>query len=347
LGARFAPIQLARTGLNPFADALSMRRMEALFRLERPDIVLAYTIKPVVYGVPAARRAGVPRVYALITGLGAAFHTPGLKGWGLGRIARWLYRRALPLCDTVFVQNQGIAALFVGEKMVGAEKITVVPGSGVDTDHFAAAPFPTGVPVFLLLARLLRDKGIFEFVEAARRVKARLPQARFYLVGDFDPNPAGISPAQIDRWREEGLIQYFAFQTDVRPVLAECTTYVLPSYHEGMPRSVLEAMATGRAVITTDVMGCRDTIFGVTDCAENPGGLRQGENGLLVPARTVPALADAMILLGSSPEMAVRMGRCGRELAEQHFAVHKVNRQMLKAMELLSTPQGAPRRPLP
>jgi len=333
-GVRFAPIQFSRAGVNPLSDILSERRMEAMFVRERPAIVLAATIKPVVYGIPAAYRAAVSRRYALVTGLGAAFYTDGVKGHLLSVVATRLYRRALRRCTRVIVQNRDIAEFFLRRRIVdNGARITVVPGSGVDTTYFSAkAVSAAAAPSFLLLGRLLRDKGVGEYVEAAREVRRRLPAARFLLVGDFDSNPASITEAQLDAWKKEGVIEHRPFVSDVRAFLEGCTVYVLPSYHEGLPRSVLEAMATARPIITTDAIGCRDTIFGVAEAASRHTDFRSGENGLLVPVKSGSALAAAMLHLAENPCVAAAMGRRGREIAEQHFDVCRINALMLEAM---------------
>ncbi len=333
MGVRFVPLALARAGLNPLADGLSLLRLKGLVQEGRPDVVLSYTIKPVIFGSLAASWARVPRIYALITGLGAAFHTTGLKGWLLRLMAVTMYRVALARCTKVLVQNGEIADLFVREKIVAAEKVVVVSGSGVDTNHFPAVPMPSGAPVFLLLARMLHDKGIAEYVAAARLVRVELPEARFLMVGDIDPNPAAISAQQLNQWKEEGVVEHLSGVSDVRPLLSDCTVYVLPSYHEGMPRSVLEAMATGRPIITTDTIGCKETIC--NSGAVDRDGIRTGENGLLVPVRSVAPLAAAMLRLAKDSGLRVQMGRRGREIAEQQFDVRLINGLMLYAMDLV------------
>lgn len=352
LGARFEPLQFARAGLNPLSDFLSMRRMDALFRRERPDILLASTIKPVVYGTVSARKAGVPRIFALVTGLGAAFHSSGWRGRALAFVAARLYRRALRRCTGVMVQNRDIAEHF-RRRGIAAEslRLIVVAGSGVDLVHFAARPFPSGAePCFLLLGRLLKDKGICEYVEAAREVRREFPAAQFLLAGDFDPNPAAISREQLEDWKKEGVIEYHPFAPDVRPLLERCSVFVLPSYHEGMPRSVLEAMATGRGIVTTYTIGCRDTVFGVDPVRKNSSLFQTGENGLLVPVRSSGALAAAMKHLARHPATAAAMGQRGRELAEQCFDVRKVNAMMLDFMGLKTetdrAARNAPNRPV-
>lgn len=333
MGVRYVPVSMARAGLNPLADLAGLFRLRRLIEHQRPDILLSYTIKPVIYGSLAAWLAGVPRIYALITGLGAAFHTPGAKGRVLRFIAVFLYRRALRRCTKVFAQNRDIADLFIRERIVGADKIFVVPGSGVDTAHFYSSPLPEGPPVFLLLARMLRDKGVEEYIAAARMVRKRLPTARFIMVGDTDPNPAAISAKQLDEWNREGVVEYRPAVSDVRPLLSDCSVYVLPSYHEGLPRSVLEAMAAGRPIITTDTIGCRETVFEANE-ADQASGIKCGRNGFLVPVRSIEPLAEAMTLLAHDRDMAVAMGRESRILVEKHFDVGLINTMMLGAMDL-------------
>lgn len=333
LGARLIPVGLARAGINPLRDWRSETSLAAILRNERPTILLAYTIKPVVYGMPAAAKAGVPTRVALITGLGTAFHSRGVKGFALRVVASWLYRRAFRYCTCIVVQNEDIAAYFLARRILpNRSRLIVVPGSGVDTVQFAASALPSGPAVFLLLARMLRDKGIMEYVAAARLVKRRIPAAKFLLVGDTDPNPTAISVQQLEAWNREGVIEYHAGKTDVRPLLAACTVYVLPSYHEGMPRSVLEAMATGRPVVTTDTIGCRDTVL---DCGPaDAAGVRMGVNGALVPVRSIEPLAEAMHRLASDRALAEKMGNSGRKIAEERFEVTHINSRMLAAMNL-------------
>lgn len=332
MGIRFQPVSIERAGLNPIADVMSLRRLRALFERERPEVILSYTIKPVIYGSLAAGQAKVPRIYALITGLGAAYHSSGVKGFILKETATQLYRLALKRCTKIFVQNQDIANLFQRRHITSSQKLIVVPGSGIDVGHYAAADFVTGRPVFLVLARMLRDKGIAEYVAAAKIVKLHEPAARFLLVGDTDSNPAAISAEQLAKWNTDGVVEYRPSVSDVRPLLAACSVYVLPSYHEGMPRSVLEAMATGRPVITTDTIGCRETIINAGPADQQ--GIRVGENGLLVPVARVEPLAAAMLKLLKDCELSARMGRRGRQIAEERFDVHKINFQMMQAMNL-------------
>jgi glycosyltransferase involved in cell wall biosynthesis len=326
-GARYLPVALDRSGTDPLADLSSLLRLRRLFRQLRPDLVLAYTAKAVIYGAGAARLAGVPHIFAMITGLGYAFiEGRELKRRILRQVTTRLYRASLAGCEAILFQNQDDLEDFRRAGIVAAGKTLIrVDGSGVDTAHYGFSPAVPEPPTFLLIARLLRDKGIVEYVEAARRLRAEYPQARFRLLGPLDPNPAGLSAAMLERWRAEGAIEYLGEAADVRPHLQGSTVYVLPSYREGMPRTVLEAMATGRAIVTTDVPGCRETVV-------------EGDNGFLVPPRDAGALAEAMERFITQPELAIAMGERSRRVAEQRFDVHRVNAAMLEAMGLISAP---------
>uniref|UniRef100_UPI0025E396F7 sugar transferase n=1 Tax=Deinococcus sp. TaxID=47478 RepID=UPI0025E396F7 len=315
-------ISLERTGLSLRRDGRDLLALRTRLHALQPDLVLAYTIKPVVYGLIAARAAGVKRRYALVTGLGYSFQGAGMRRRLLSALTAGLYRTALHGARRVIFQNPDDWALFVERKLVTVAQTALVNGSGVDLNQFAPVPLPEA-PVFLLIARLLRDKGISEYVEAARQVRARHPQARFQLVGPLDPSPDSYTQADLDAWQAEGVIEYLGELRDVRPALAECRIYVLPSYREGTPRTVLEAMALGRPVITTDAPGCRETVT-------------EGVNGFLVPVGDAGALADRMDALIGDPALAARMGAAGLALARQKYDVELVNRSMLVALELLA-----------
>ncbi|MYM36166.1 glycosyltransferase [Duganella sp. FT94W] len=322
MGVHCHDVPLLRTGLNPWQDGRTLLAMIGRLRQVRPTHFLAYTIKPVIYGTVAAWIAGVPQRTALITGLGYAFNAEarGLRGV-LQRLLRLMYRFALGRATRVIFQNPDDRALFIELGLVDSDKTVVVNGSGIPLDDFAQQPLPSSEGChFLLIARLLGDKGIHEYIKAARLVKQRHPNtAVFHLVGWIDSNPAAIKQSDLDSWIAEGLIQFHGKLSDVRPPLAACHVYVLPSYREGTPRTVLEAMATGRAVITTDAPGCRET---VTD----------GENGYLVPVADADALATAMLRFLDQPALISSMGQRGREIAVDKYDVHKVNAHMLNHM---------------
>ena len=335
MGVRFVPVpSLQRAGTNPLAEWRTRRELTAMLRQERPDTVLAYTIKPIVHGLPAAAAAGVPHRFALVTGLGTAFHTSGWRGTLLRTVASRLYRQALQVAEAAFFQNEEGRDVFRRHGILNpATRTILVAGSGVDTAHYTAAPADFSRPVFLMLARLLRDKGVAEFVAAARICRATIPAARFLLVGPRDPNPAAVPTHLLQEWQAEGIVEFGDAVTDVRPLLAACTVYVLPSYHEGMPRSVIEAMATGRPVITTDTIGCRETVLAAGPA--DTDRVRWGENGVLVPVRDAQALAAAMRRLATDSNALRAMGQKARIIAEQQFDVRKINDVMLRAMDLL------------
>lgn len=321
LGVTYQPILLSRTGANPLDDLKTLYRFYRSWRRLRPDIVLAYTIKPVAYGLFAARLAGVHARYAMITGLGTGLvEAHGLGGRLKKALALAVYRRGLKGASAVLFQNRDNQAFFNGHGLVGgADRQVLINGSGVNLDRFTPSPPDTGRPTFLLIARLLIDKGIREYAAAARLVKTHHPDARFLLLGPTDKSPMSLPAAEREAWERDGVIEYLGTTDDVRPHIRSSSVYVLPSYHEGTPRSTLEAMAIGRAVITTDAPGCRETV-------------RHGENGLLVPVRDAEALADAMMALIRQPERIVTMGRASRRMVEERFDVHKVNRTILHTL---------------
>ncbi len=317
-----APIQ--RTGTNPIHDLRSLWALRGLMLRLRPDAVLTYTAKPVIYGSMAAALAGVPRRYALITGLGYAFtgKARGLRA-SIKSVLMGLYRLALGRCTRVFFQNPDDLGLFRQLGLLPSQvPATVVNGSGIDVESFNLALMPANQPLtFLLIARLLGDKGVREYAEAAQALRKLHPNIRCQLVGWIDGNPDAISQAELDGWVTSGDIEFLGRLSDVRPAIAGCHVYVLPSYREGTPRTVLEAMAMGRPIITTDAPGCRQT---VTD----------GDNGFLVPVRSAQALQQAMLRFVESPDLLAGMGRRSREIAEDKFDVHKVNQVMMQEMGL-------------
>jgi len=316
-------IPLKRTGTNPLTDFYTLIALIQLMNVIRPDLVLAYTIKPVIYGTLAASFASVPKRFALITGLGYAFTgSPSGFRWVIRWIVKKLYKAALSKSDIVFFQNPDDSALFIKLGLIGANtKTRIVNGSGVDTFRYSVVKLPKR-PVFLLIARLLGDKGIREYVEAARVVRQNYPNVQFDLVGWIDENPDAISQHELDTWVKEGIVNFKGKLSDVRPAIAASSVFVLPSYREGLPRTVLEAMSMGRAVITTNGPGCRET---VTD----------GINGKLVSVKSVKELADAMIGLLEKPELILQYGEQSRRIVEEKYDVHLVNNYMLTEMGLV------------
>ncbi|NOJ20348.1 glycosyltransferase family 4 protein [Vibrio jasicida] len=311
---------VARNSLNPLQDCKTLCLLFSIFRKNKPDVILAYTIKPVIWGGIAARFAKVPSFYAMITGLGYAFQKGGLAKNLLNSLVKFLYRAALKKSKGVIFQNRDNMKVFINEGIVPQEKCFLVNGSGVDLSHYQVSPLSLK-PHFLLIARLLGDKGIREYAKAAETVKQQYPEAVFELVGPEDPSPDGIKLDEVNKWVSSGAIEYSGSTTDVRPFIENCSIYVLPSYHEGMPRTVLEAMAMGRPILTTDVPGCRETVV-------------NGENGWLVEKANVEQLAERMIWFIENQEQWSVMGNKSHSIANEKFDVHKVNAEILKIMGL-------------
>jgi len=278
LPVRFRPIEMDRSGMNPLADSLLLARYLGLLRQLRPAAYLSFTIKPNIYGALAARLAGVPAV-PNVSGLGTAF----IRGGLLGAFVGILYRLAFGKCEVVFFQNPDDRDLFIERRIIAPQQARLLPGSGIDLNKFSPAPkLSDGPPTFLLIARLLADKGVREFVEAAQLTQARHPGTRFQILGGLDPeNRTAIGKEELDRWVGSGAIEYLGPTDDVRPHIAAASAVVLPSYREGLPRSLLEGGAMARPLIASDVPGCREIV-------------KDGVTGLLCQVRSPSSLADAM-----------------------------------------------------
>jgi glycosyltransferase involved in cell wall biosynthesis len=313
-------LPLQRTGRGLAGDIGYFHALLGLMRAVRPDIVLGYTVKPNIWGSFAARLAGA-RSYSWITGLGYVF----IEGEGLGRkatqwVAQQLYRQATRLNHKVIFQNPDDMADFIAQGcLADISKTAMVNGSGVDTKQFSPAPLPEA-PIFLLIARLLRAKGLAEYGEAVRMLQGKIPGARFQLAGILDEGPDAISQAELDALIAQG-IEYLGELSDVRPAIAAASVYVLPSWREGTPRTVLEAMAMGRPIITNDVPGCRQTT-------------EHGVNGLLVQPRDPAALAAAMEKLGNDAALRTEMGAASLKRVQEIYAVERVNEAMMSIMEI-------------
>lgn len=321
-GVRRIVLPLSRTGTNPLHDLALFRALRRLMRAERPAALLAYTAKPVIYGLLAAAATGESRKVALITGLGFAFMPARSAVQSLlQRITRGLYRRALRHADVVLFQNGDDEQVFreLGLLRPGADARRVA-GSGVNLERYARQPLPSGPPCFLLIARLLIDKGVGEYLAAAARLQAEGAGFRCELVGPLEAHPAAIELGRLERAVASGAIVWHGAVRDVRPHLAACHVYVLPSYREGMPRTVLEAMAIGRPVITTDAPGCRETV-------------EPGVNGARVPVADADALYREMKRFAALPRAELeRMADASRRIAEAEFDVRKVNAAIVAAL---------------
>jgi len=298
LGCRFLPLEISVKGLNPLQDIKLIGRMRKVFRAEKPDVIFSYTIKNNIFGALAARPLGIPFM-PNVTGLGTAF----LSGGFLQRVAEVLYRRAFRNLGFIFFQNKDDRDLFLERRLVTPQQAHLLPGSGIDLTHFYVTDYPpeSDAPVFLMIARLLRDKGVIEYLAAARKMKAKRPNARFQLLGAIDAaNRTAIDVAIVKSWQEEGVIEYLGTTDDVRPNIAAAHCVVLPSYREGSPRTLIEAAAMARPLIATDVPGCREVVD-------------DGVTGYLCKVRDGDDLARSMeAFLALSQTEKTEMGLAGR-----------------------------------
>ena len=305
LGCRVRPLEMSVKGLNPLEDLKLQRRFGRIFREERPDAVLSYTIKNNIFGARAAKPAGVPFI-PNVTGLGTAF----LSGKLLQTVTEQLYRHSFAALPVVFFQNEDDRDLFLDRRLVRVNQARLLPGSGIDLVRFAPAamPAPEEPPTFLMIARLLRDKGVVEFVDAARRLKARHPKARFQLLGAVgSENRSAIGRETLDAWVAEGVVEYLSTTNDVRPAITAANCVVLPSYREGAPRTLIEAAAMARPLIATDVPGCRAVVD-------------RDVSGFLCNVKSAESLADSMErFLALTPEAQRAMGAAGRMKMEREF----------------------------
>lgn len=329
-GAEFLPFPFNRTGMNPLHDWQLVRRLRRFWREREFDHVIAYAHKPVLYTLLTAARDRPGRRWGLLSGLGYAYTGDDWKRRLARLVFRALYPVALRNCSGMMFLNPDdpgtLAAAGVSTRRV---PVQVLRGEGVCLEDFPVAALPAGpAPRFLMIARLLADKGVREFAAAAGALAAEKTGAGFELVGPLDPNPAAVAAGEVEGWQRSGVLRYHGATADVRPFLRACTVYVLPSYREGTPRTVLEAMATGRAIVTSDAPGCRETVFeaGPADA----DGVRQGRNGLLVPPRSAAALAAALRRFVADPGLAPRLGRESALLAAEHYDVRKVNGAILR-----------------
>ncbi len=322
LGAHTVSYRLERSGLNPISDVRSFLELRKQLKSIKPDAVLTYAAKTNVWGILAAAWAGVPRRVAMVAGMGYAF-TDGANGRTLKQqtiagILTLLYRISFRIACKVIVQNPDDAKELQRRCGLTPQKITRINGTGVALPDWPFLPPHTTPITFTLVARLLREKGVLEFLQAARLIKERHPSTRFLLLGALDDNPGSLRKEDIQPWVENGTIEWPG-HVDIKPWLAQTSVFVLPSYREGVPRSTQEAMAMGRAVITTDAPGCRETVV-------------DGVNGFLVPPRNVDTLVAAMERFIAEPTLIESMGRASRRLAEERFDVRKANATIIKTL---------------
>lgn len=342
-GGRYQVLPISRSSLNPVDDWRMIRALWKWMREERPDYFFAYTIKSVCYGCLVAKMLGVPRIFALVPGLGFAFTPDGTWKQRLVHVmSRFLYSVALRCVNAVFLQNHDDERLLRETRVIPARvPIHVTMGSGVPLDEFPFRETRSGEQIrnegmrFVLVTRLLRNKGVCEFAQAAERVRQRWPKAEFLLVGPPDPSPDGVPAGDVNDWHQRGVTRYEGERRDIANVLRSADVFVLPTfYREGVPRSTLEALSTGLPVITTDAVGSRETILDASSPGSEEKGIARGKNGWLVPVKDVPALVQACEAALERPEDLADMGRQSRRLAEQTFDVRRVNRLILDVMGL-------------
>lgn len=325
-GFRLVPIGLRRRSRNPLRELAAIAEIVGIYLRERPDVVHHVALKPVLYGSIAARIARVPSVVNALAGLGFVFSSKTLMARLLRAFVVRVFRVLLNSGRGVLiVQNPDDMAMHVTGGMVAPERVRLIRSSGVDIERFAPTPEPVGTPVVMLPSRMLWGKGVGEFVESAQLLRARGVVARFVLVGDSDlENPAAIPVAQLESWRDSGVVEWWGRREDMPQVLAQASIVCLPSaYGEGVPKVLLEAAACGRALVATDAPGCREIV-------------RHGENGLLVPLRDAMGLAQAIEKLLGDPGMRAAMGKRGRRLVEAEFSEGKVAEQTLAVYREMS-----------
>ncbi len=316
-GFALHPLRLRRSSLNPWSELAAMAELRTLYRRVRPSLVHHVALKPVLYGSVAARFAGVPAVVNALTGMGFVFTSNRLKAQLLRPAVVAAFRVALR-GSYIILQNDDDRDVLVGASAANDDQITIIRGSGVELTRFIPTPEPEGRSVVVLPARMLWDKGVGEYVAAARQLRAEGLTARFLLVGERDTeNPSGVPEAQLRAWHTEGIVEWLGRRDDMPRVLAEANLVCLPSYREGLPKALLEAAASARAIVTTDVPGCREVV-------------RDGCNGLLVPRGNASALAAALRRLLQEPETRHRMGAIGRQRAESEFAIGRITEESLK-----------------
>jgi len=311
-------LPLSRSGCNPVLEIQTLLTLWKLVWELKPDVLHLVTIKPVLYGGIVARLAPVKGVVSAISGLGYVFTSQGFKSKVYRKIVHTLYWLALKKKNLrVIFQNSDDMNHFFKNGIVATSKAEIIYGSGVDLKVFSYSPEMDGIPVVSMAARLLSDKGVYEFVEAARILKNRGVKAHFQLIGDIDiGNPTSITKGDLNSWRQEKIVDLLGYREDVKTLFSNSNIVVLPSYREGFPKVLIEAAASGRAVVTTDVPGCRDAIDPKV-------------SGLLVPVRNSEALADAIEELVVKPKLRQKFGKAGRQLAERKYSINFVVKKHL------------------
>lgn len=321
IGVHYRQINVSRNGLNPIGDLVTLKDIKRLLKEIKPDKVFVFQAKTVAYGCRAAASLGIKEVYTLIAGLGSVYLGHGLKNKLVKFAMSALYKQAFKLSKKIFFQNNDDKQTMINQGLITEDKIVMIHGSGVNVEKFTPTQLPN-IPTFLYIGRLIRDKGVGEYLEACQIIKAEYgDKVRCLLVGPYDSNPSALKPEELQPLVDKGIIEYFGEQSDVRPYISQCSIYVLPSYHEGTPKTVLESMAMGRAIITSDAPGCRETVV-------------DGVNGYLTDVKNANDVAIKMRSLIDRPDIVAKMGQESREMACATFDVKKVNDTILRTMRM-------------
>ncbi len=317
--AEFIEVPFVKDNTNIFSDYKYLKTLQEAIRKIKPDIVFGYNIKPVIYGSIAAKKEKVPHIFALVAGLGRTYNSNGIKAFVLKKGIKLLYKKAFSACEKVFFQNPNDIDELVKNRYLKRTKAVLVNGSGVNMNRFCRYPLPEK-PVFLMVGRIIKEKGVLEYCEAARIVKTKYPEARCILLGGYDQSIGAIKPEDIQPYIDDGSIEFPGEVKDPLEYYKMSSVFVLPSYyHEGLPRTILEAMSCGRPIITTDWPGCREPVI-------------DGVNGCLIPIKDSKILAEKMIGFIETPELVLQMGEASNEICKNRFDVKIINRDMLGVM---------------
>ncbi|MFW6016722.1 MAG: glycosyltransferase family 4 protein [bacterium] len=319
LGVKFIEVSFSKDKISILGDLNYYKKLKKVFEEEKPDVVFSYTIKPVIYGSLAADNAGVKNIFSMVTGLGRVYGSQNFKAKILRFIAGILYKKAFKVCNKVIFQNSDDLREFVNLKYLVENKAVQVDGSGVNMERFNSSELPKG-PIFIMVARIIKEKGIFEYAKAARIVKKDYPEARFILLGGYDSSIGAIKPEDLEPYIIDGILDYPGEVKDVVPYLEKAKCFVLPTYYrEGLPRTILEAMAMGRPVITTDWPGCKDAV-------------KDGVNGFLVQPKDSVSLAEKMIYMIENNERVLEMAKNNLKICREKYDVNILNENMLEIM---------------
>ena len=317
--SKFIEVKLVKDNTSISGDLQYLKQLKQVMREHKPDLVFSYTIKPVIYGSIAAKSTKVPGTYAMVTGLGRVYASGGMKAKAVRMVTKLLYKRAFKACNRVIFQNRDDIDQLVAQGYLKREKTACVNGSGVNMERFIRTPLPEA-PVFLMVSRIIREKGVLEYCLAAREVKKQYPNARFLLLGGFDSSIGALKPEDLQPYVEDGSIEFPGEVKDPVAFYQQASVFVLPSYYrEGLPRTLLEALSCGRAIVTTDWPGCREPV-------------EDGVNGFMVPVKDAQALTDRLLTLASDPQLRERMAEAAYASCKEKYEVGIINQQMRQIM---------------